>query len=266
MSKDMSIFVATHKKFDMFKTDIYEPIQVGCALNSTRFGYLVDNIEDNISSKNRNYCELTALYWIWKNNNSKIKGLCHYRRYLSLKDINTSSKFFINKEVIENDLRNYDLIIPKKRVLKRITCRENYLLGQGIEKDLDNLQKIIKKVCPEYEESYEKILNGNICSYCNVMIAKAEVFDSYCKWLFEILFELEKITDLTGYTYQEARVYGYLSELLLNVWIDKNNLKYKEYSLINTEIKKDAKYYVKFCLEKFNMYKFIREKKDSLYR
>ena len=78
-------------------------------------------------------------------------------------------------------------------------------------------------------------MNGNTASYCNVMISTKKLFDTYCEWLFSILFELEKNIDITNYTIAEARVYGYISELLLNVWVYHNQLKIKYYHLINTE-------------------------------
>lgn len=258
----MEIFVATHKKFDEYKISGYIPIQVGAGLTSDHFGYLRDDQNDNISSKNRNYCELTALYWAWKNSSASIKGLCHYRRYLSTKDVDIDSKYFLTPPIIKLDLEKYDMITSYTRILKERNCRENYLAGQGIERDLINLQRVIHERCPEYEESYVNVLNGNECIYCNVMICKKELFDEYCEWLFDLLFSLEEITDLSGYTPAQARIYGYLSEILLNVWIDKNHINIKQYSLINTEVKKNNKYYVKLALERLGAYKFFMRLKN----
>lgn len=262
MNNSIEIFVATHKKFKNYDLEGYIPIQVGAIFTDNRFGYICDDIKDNISSKNKNYCELTALYWAWRNSSSTIKGLCHYRRYLSIKNISINKKYFLKIEEIKDDLKQFDIIIPEKRILKGRTCKENYLLGEGIEKDLVNLGKVIREKYPEYEEYYTKLLNGNECSYCNVMIANKDIFDSYCEWLFTLLFELEKITDISYYSSAQARVYGYLSELLLNVWINKNNLKVKYYPLINTEAKRDYKYYIKLLLEKVNLFKFMKQMKN----
>ena len=66
MSK-LKILVATHQKDILFNDDIYMPIQVGKSLSNTDFGIQGDNTGDNISAKNPYYCELTSLYWAWKN-------------------------------------------------------------------------------------------------------------------------------------------------------------------------------------------------------
>lgn len=231
---EVKIFIATHKKFNYKPLEGYYPIQVGAEISKENFGYLLDNINSNISSKNKNYCELTAYYWIWKNVNADIVGLCHYRRYLSKKN-NLKWKYILTTQDIENDLRKYDIILPAPNTWKGYSCYDFYIQAEGKEKDLIATRDIIKDKYPEYIESFDYILNGNTASYCNVMISTKKLFDTYCEWLFSILFELEKNIDITNYTIAEARVYGYISELLLNVWVYHNQLKIKYYHLINTE-------------------------------
>lgn len=76
------IYVITHKSFDDSKIEqtYHRILHVGTNKNYKSW-YLKDNTGDNISSKNANYCELTGLYWIWKNSNEPaddIDGLVHY--------------------------------------------------------------------------------------------------------------------------------------------------------------------------------------------
>ena len=84
---DIKILVATHKKYWMPDDDVYVPLHVG-AEGKESLGYLPDNTGDHISSKNPSYCELTGLYWAWKNLDCEYIGLCHYRRYFG-KSIHT---------------------------------------------------------------------------------------------------------------------------------------------------------------------------------
>ena len=69
----------------------------------------------------------------------------------------------------------------------------------------------------------------------NMFIMKKEVLDDYCSWLFDILFDLEKRMDISKYDSFHARFYGRVSELLLDVWINKNNIKYEEVKVIDMQ-------------------------------
>lgn len=231
---DIKVFIATHKRFNYHPIDGYYPIQLGVELSKENFGYLLDNDGDNISSKNKNYCELTAYYWIWKNINCDIVGLCHYRRYLCKKK-KFKWKNVIQLNDITEDLSKYDIILPLPSTWPKHTCYEFYIQAEGKEKDLLAVRNIISENHKEYLPSFDIIMNGNSASYCNVLITSKKIFDSYCEWLFEILFQLEKSIDLSNYTTAEARVFGYLSELLLNVWVHHHNLNIKYYNLVNTE-------------------------------
>ena len=65
------IWVITHKKYNEIPDDLYKTIHVGRAISSD-LGYTGDDTGDNISFKNRNYCELTGMYWLWKNHQCDI--------------------------------------------------------------------------------------------------------------------------------------------------------------------------------------------------
>ena len=68
-----------------------------------------------------------------------------------------------------------------------------------------------------------------------MFVMKKQLFDEYCSWLFSILFELEKRIDISGYNQYEARVFGFISERLFNVWLEKQQLKVKEVPVVNLE-------------------------------
>ena len=232
----ISIYTVSHKRFNPPKNGIYIPIQVGKRFSGLDLGYLSDDTGDNIAERNKNYCELTALYWIWKNASSDIVGLCHYRRYFTKNGFSSREKCFLDEKSIEKYLLSSDIIVPRK-FYWNCTVAECYTRGAGKQKDLQNTRNIIQTKYPEYLDDFDAVLASDNAFYCNMFIAKKQLVDQYCEWLFDILMSLEEITDLTGYTVQEARIYGYLSELLLNVWISKNGLDYAEVPVVNTDEK-----------------------------
>ena len=241
------IFVITHKKFKMNNIKDYVPLQVGADINTNlKTNYLKDNVGDNISSRNRNYCELTGVYWLWKNYNDIDNiGICHYRRFFSKKMVSTNEKYFLRSTEIEEIIKQYDIILPKKLRTKGTTVYRNFIANSVKEKDIENTKKVLKKLFPDYLEEFNKILESSHLSFANMMITRKKIYDQYCEWLFKILFEVEKITDFSKRTNQQLRVFGYLSEILLNVWVNTNKLKIKYFPVVQTEIKHNIIYYIK---------------------
>ena len=234
--KNVKVYIATHKKANLPELKEYVPIQVG-AEGKEKLGYITDNTGENISNKNPNFCELTATYWIMKNDNSDIVGLTHYRRYFFNNIFSNSFKNIIHKEKIIKILNNYDIIVPKKYKLG-VTVEKQYSQIHNIE-DLMKCGEIIKNKNPEYSEAFDKVLKKRKIYTYNMFISRKKVFDDYYKRLFDILFEAEKIIDISNYDNYNKRVYGFLSERLFNVWIEKNkdNLKIKEMPVYNSEEK-----------------------------
>ena len=89
---------------------------------------------------------------------------------------------------------------------------------------------------PEYKTTLEKF-NNQTTGYCyNMCIMRKRMFDEYCEWLFNILFEVENRTDMSNYDSYNKRLYGFLSERLINIWVMQQNLKVKEYPVQMTGI------------------------------
>lgn len=228
---ESKVVIVSHKKVDLPNVNGYQPIQVGG--NKENFsGFIRDNTGENISHKNANYCELTAQYWLWKNDNSDIKGLVHYRRFFEDNLISFSKgsnfKHIIDKENIENCLKTNDLILPKKRNYFIETLYSHYVHSHKKE-GLDVTKKIIEEKYPEYIGSYNKVMNRKKAHMFNMLIAKRDLFNEYSEWLFSVLGYVENRIDISEWNQSESRIYGYISELLLDVWIDHHpNIKYKE--------------------------------------
>lgn len=234
---DIKILVATHKKYWMPADDVYLPIHVGRE-GKEDLDYMGDNTGDNISEKNPNYCELTGLYWAWKNLDCEYIGLCHYRRYFAHKAKGNSLKdkqqSILKKQDYEQLLQQYDVILPKKRNYYIETVRSQYEHAHN-KRDLDEVENIIRQYYPSYIEAYEKVMSSRKLYIYNMFVMNKFMFDKYCTWLFDILFTLEKRIDIASYDKYNARVFGFLSERLFNVWLEKQQLKVKAMNVVFLE-------------------------------
>lgn len=227
----MMIYVITHKNFKpIVKSKLYKTLLVGADNNQGDKDYLRDNdFPGNISSKNKNYCELTGVYWIWKRSKEDIVGICHYRRYFTTSETFKKSHIIDQQEQIQKILQNYDIIatIRNLDVYDGMTAKEHFCKNHDINV-WNQCKKIIKNDKPEYLEDY-KWFEKQTTGFCfNMMISNKAIFDQYCEWLFSILFELEKKIDLSQYDAYNQRMFGFVSERLLNVWVHHHHLRVKE--------------------------------------
>ena len=154
MEKNIKVIVAAHKKYQMPDEKMYIPVQVGAEGKEKIEGYTQDNTGDNISSKNPYFCELTGLYWAWKNLDEDYKGLVHYRRYFTKakripKKEDEKFKIVLTKKEAEEILENADVILPKKRNYYIENLYSHYEHTMYVE-PLDETRKIIEEKYPEY--------------------------------------------------------------------------------------------------------------------
>lgn len=231
--KNIKIIVATHKKYRMPIDKIYMPVHVG-AKGKEDLGYQRDDEGENISEKNPYYCELTGLYWAWKNLNAKYIGLSHYRRYFAYKKGKDKFDCIATKEFINEKLNEADVILPKKRKLYIETIYSHYKHTMHVE-PLDETRKIIEEKYPEYLKYFDKKMKSRSGHMFNMFVMKKDILNKYCEWLFDILFELEKRIDPKQYSAFHARYLGRISERLLDVWVYKNKIKFVEVKAISME-------------------------------
>lgn len=208
---DVRMYVMTHKKIAPIASSIYHILHVG-KKGKEDLGYPGDDTGDNISEKNTNYCELTGMYWLWKNCNCDIIGICHYRRFFC------ENERLLDKEYIEKTIEQYPIIVPGTTNVYNGTLKESYEF-MHVGKDLELCHDVIKEKYPQYLEAYNYIINGYMFTLGNMWITKKDIFDKYCEWLFDILFEVEKRIDISGYDDYQRRVMGFLSERLFRVWL-----------------------------------------------
>jgi len=258
------IYIAVHKNSNLPVNKFYRPIVVGgnrLELNTN--DYLFDNEGDNISNKNAYYSEITAFYYLYKNNYDEIIGFCHYRRYFIRSMIfylvGGLRHSLLNKSYTDRILKSYDIIVPKKTNLKN-SLWENYS-SYHFEKDLSLTEIILERLYPDYLGSFNYVMRKQkFIHHFNMLVTKKNIFNEYSDWLFNILFELEKKIDTNGYSEYQMRVLGFLSERLFNVYLYHNKFKVKEVNVINTET--TFKEYFSSVLMKFGLYYIFK----NLYR
>lgn len=241
---NIKIFICAHKEVQLPQHPYFLPIQAGAALRESIIGYQPDNEGENISAKNPNFCELTCHYWAWKNlKNVDIVGLNHYRRYFDFTrkwpQFSADKHFiltdnFLNQEYnfpdLEKLLSRYDIILPVARHW-RVSNTQQY--GEyHIAKDWEILRQIIKERSPQYIPAFEKTMDhSNKSVGYNMFITHWNHFDAYSEWLFDILFEVEKRVPPIDDPIQ-SRIYGYMSERLINVFCENHRLHIKHIPLI----------------------------------
>jgi hypothetical protein len=249
---NIKVLVATQKKYQLPKSTMYLPVHVGKELNkNTDLGYQPDNTYDNISKKNPNYCELTAMYWAWKNLKADAIGLVHYRRMLSLRrrrDFNC----VLSKKNVEDLFNRANVILPKKRRYYIETNYSHYIHAHH-KVPLDETKNIIIEKFPQYKDGFDYVMKQTSSHMFNMFIMKRPYFDEYCEWLFSILFELEKSIDISSYSVYEARVFGFVSELLMDVWLKTKGYKYIEVNAVHMEKINWFKKGGMFLIRKLNM-------------
>ena len=241
---NIKIFICAHKEVPLPQHQYFLPIQAGAALHKHITEYQPDDEGDNISIKNPHFCELTCHYWAWKNlKNVDIVGLNHYRRYFDFQkkwpQFSADKRFvstqdFLSQEYkfpdLENLLQKYDIILPVARHW-RVSNTQQY--GEyHIAKDWEMLRKIIKERSPQYIPAFEKTMDhSNKSVGYNMFITHWKHFDAYSEWLFDILFEVERRVPPIDDPIQ-SRIYGYMSERLINAFCEHHKLFIKNYPLI----------------------------------
>ena len=230
----VTIFTMTHKKFKEPTDPIYMPLHVGRE-GAEDYGYAGDNTGDNISEKNCYYGELTGVYWVWKNVRTKdYVGICHYRRYFCTEE----GRIFNEKDYL-SVLKDYDIITSKKLKLN-FSYYDGYAGDYNIL-DLDTTGETIREMYPEYYDTFDRLVHGNGTYFGNMMVASKELYDEYAEWLFSIFSEVEKKIDPSGYDDYHKRVFGFISEFLLYVWVEVKKLKVYECKVGMTTEKYETK-------------------------
>lgn len=243
---DIKIYIACHKPAYVPELKCFRPVQVGAALSDNRLkGMLHDDEGINISEKNRSFCELTAHYWVWKNEEADYYGFFHYRRYLSFAEQEYEedgwgnivadritddilSEYHLDDKSISELVSQYDIITVRSRDInehrrlageKKVDIYHEYDVSEAQHiKDLDAALKIIERDYPEYKAAADAYMRGDRAYECNMFIMSRQQYKQYCPWLFDILFKLEQLIDFSTYNQEEERVLGFIGERLFGIY------------------------------------------------
>ncbi len=282
-NKKTKIILVTHKPFKIPEGKCFVPVHAGRSvmksvskdgyINKKDMDWLLDNTigddtGDNISDKNRKYCECCALYWAWKNydklDNPDYIGFMHYRRHFVFDnnywekskksktekawgflfepcfDENYQKRLNLFDEEIEKACLNYDVITTNFADFTLawnppLDLREDYLISiPGTKlRDIDLMIEILNRKYPQYKEDFKEIYNGSKKLMFQMFIMKKELFFEYCEFLFDILFEIEKRVDYSCYSVNGTRTIAYLGEVLLTFFLVIIKKKYQNLKVLN---------------------------------
>ena len=242
----IKIIVCCHKDDIMAHSDVYMPLHVGKAISENKLGITGDDTGDNISQKNASYCELTGLYWAWKNlKDTDYIGLSHYRRYFDFHHAGRSgfpvttlpTASFTSTDISVSDEARQWLgegyaILPTSWNL-RTSVYLDYCERHN-SNDFRLLGDIIKKNSPApfSKAIWDTMICSNHLMPLNMFIMGWKQFDEYCSWLFPTLNEVEEQIDISNYDPVQRRIFGYMGERMLNIYVKATNMPHKQLPIL----------------------------------
>lgn len=199
---------------------------------------LLDNTGENISFKNKSYCELTTQYWAWKNQEADYYGFCHYRRFFSFNPNKLQEsdcgclvysslrqdELLMNEETMRQCVENYDFLIAKGIPVNALQSKSVYQHYKNASElhieDLELLLEIIREKYPHIIDIAETYVQGKKFYPCNMFIMNKELFEQYSQMLFEVLAEFEERSDMSHYSREGLRTPGHLGERMVGIFYE----------------------------------------------
>ena len=225
---EIKILVGYHKPSKLYKSDIFVPIHLGRAvasqmskdgqLNSKDYQWLLENMigddtGDNISQLNRQFSELTGIYWAWKNydkiGNPEYIGFMHYRRHLS-------------REALAS-YKEYEIIACEESY--PYTLKEQFISVHGENPYIH----FCETLSSDERTLFESYMNQKEGYFYNIFIMKKDVFFEYCSFLFDKLFKYHEKTNYSEMSYYNQRMPGFMAERLTGQFITQFNHTVKSF-------------------------------------
>jgi hypothetical protein len=173
----------------------------------------------------RYFCELGGMYKLWKQVNTDIVGLEHYRRFFT--DSNAAPGTLLTENQIRDILSSHDIIMSPNHLYA-----PNVMTWMAQEKHNPNASTdtIVKEMLFKWfmylrdnysaelvDYTFHRMLTTRGYYGCNMFIGNKRVTDDYAQFLFPML---EKFTVDVMHGKYEQRLYGYLSEYTMGFWME----------------------------------------------
>ncbi len=237
MHDKLKVIIAAHKPFCAPGDGCYLAVQAGAALRAD-IGLRRDDEGENISARNGLYCELTALYWAWKNLDCDALGLVHYRRYFGMPrrcvPWCAPMRRIATGEELASLLAETPAILPRKRNYFIETRETQYIHAHG-EAGLAALRAVLTRDAPEYLPAFEAGIRRTSGHCFNMFVMRRDLCDAYCEWLFKTLFAVEAYMRENMPGEIKPRLFGFISERMIDCWLETNSVEYIELPVVNTE-------------------------------
>lgn len=278
IKKSVKILVGYHKPSVLVKSDILIPMHLGRALSTEAskdgkmsqddYQWMLDNMigddtGDNISHLNREFCELTAIYWAWKNydklGNPDYIGFMHYRRFwgtnlkedTTIKTIYQIQEDIVNSvEQIRQQLETVELILPYPHDIRDLKFDNIIKQYNGYSYHYKNGLNLLKDILYQKNkilyDCFDEYFNDYSAYFSNMFIMSKNDFIKYCQTIFDILFTIRKQLKFTNSNIMEKRAIAYLGEYLTGLYLFylSNITKHKKchrYMVQNTNISVELK-------------------------
>ncbi|MCE5212737.1 MAG: DUF4422 domain-containing protein [Deltaproteobacteria bacterium] len=249
--RDIKIFVS--HRIELYSETVNNPLyyNVRCgAVDDHRKNVAMpgDNTGNHISARRVSFGEFTVQYWAWKNIEADYYGLCHYRRYLSFAPVSFPVNYnnhviepfldrfsikrhwLLNESYMRELIEAHDIVVNQNTDIRLVTVRETpkktvyahwvdwdgHLIDRKV---LEILIDLIEKMHPGYLQSAREYFAGWKFRACNCYILRRDLFLRLCEFQFDILFELEKRLDMSGYENDMKRMPSYMGEIMYGIFI-----------------------------------------------
>ncbi len=246
----ITMIVAAHKAYRMPEDPMYLPLHVGKAGKNLELGFQGDDTGENISGKNPSFCELTGVYWAYRNLEADYVGLCHYRRYFRGRRGKDKWNCILTEQEAEALLQKAPVVLPKRRNYYIETVYNQYVHSHPAE-GLDLALSLAAAQGASYRQAAERLKHRSWTHIYNMFLMRRDIFDGYCQWLFDILFQVEQQLDTSAYSAYDKRVFGFVAERLLDVYLEANGIAYTECPVMFMEHQDWLKKGGSFLLRKF---------------